>query len=74
MENNEISELEVNDELIGMISGKFENKSSVETRDLPRLVENEKIREDDEDIGELPEHRFICDERRLREDNAVHRG
>ena len=57
-----------------MKSQNFENESSVETRDLPRLVENEKIREDDEDIGDLPEHRFICDERRLREDNAVHRG
>ena len=42
METDDNSELEMNDELRGMISGNFENIPDVEkgqeTRELPRLV------------------------------------
>ena len=63
METDDNSELEMNDELRGMISGNFENTPDVEkgqeTRELSRLVnldETEKVRE------ELPEHRFVVKE------------
>ena len=63
MENRDTSELGANDELLGMISGHFENQSRTrrrETAELPQLL----VREDDEDDedDELPEHRFVVQE------------
>ena len=58
METDDISELEINEELRGMISGNFESTSDVEERqrqeniELPQLLVEEEVRE-------LPEHRFV---------------
>ena len=64
METNDISEIEINEELRGMISGNFENTSDVESQEnieieVPRLVEN---LEEDEEIKEIPFHRFVVKE------------
>ena len=61
METDDISELEINEELRGMISGNFESTSDVEGRqrqeniELPQLLVEEEVRE-------LPEHRFVVKE------------
>ena len=62
MEADDTAELEVNDELIGMISGTFGNTSNVEERQDSRelLAHVENLEE--EEITELPEHRFVMKE------------
>ena len=59
----------MNDELLGMISGTFDQSRTPrrEHSDLPQLIvrEDDEDDEDDEDIGnieELPEHRFVVKE------------
>jgi len=60
METDDISDLEINDELRGLISGNFEDvverQENIEI-ELPRLVEDE---EEIEEIRELPLHRFVA--------------
>ena len=62
METNDTQEIEVNDELRGMLSGNFDDTSPVvveDQEDAP-VVEN-KDTEDagDQVVSNLPEHRFV---------------
>ena len=67
METDDISELEVDNELIAMISGEFENTLDVAER--PRRPSREPQQSqvvveslEEEETRELPEHRFVVKE------------
>ena len=63
METDDISELEVDNELIAMISGEFENTSDVAERPRRPSREQRSVESlEEEETGELPEHRFVVKE------------